>query len=80
MYDQVRHGLQQASRVPGAPKLRLRQEQLQLQTRPGVQIRGEKGKHNLGKDKKKNFVKTSSFCQNINNGSFYRTLQRKIVS
>ena len=52
MYDQVRHGLQQASRVPGAPKLRLRQEQLQLQTRPGVQVRSEKGKHNLEKDKK----------------------------
>ena len=52
MYDQVRYGLQQASRVPGAPKLRLRQEQLQLQTRPGVQVRSEKGKHNLEIDKK----------------------------
>ena len=52
MYDQVRYGLQQAPRVPGAPELRLRQEQLQLQTRPGVQVRSEKGKHNLEKDKK----------------------------
>ena len=33
MYDQVRYGLQQAPRVPGASELRLRQEQLQLQTK-----------------------------------------------
>ena len=47
MYDQVRYELQQAPRVHGTSQLRLRQEQLQLQTRPGVQVRGEKGKPNL---------------------------------